>query len=228
MQAVCLMVEDGLEIGFAHRSFQEFFVAKFISLSPPNTKEILIKRFAQSGGVDVDAVLQLLFEMDPYAVEEHYLLPSIEKIKTLVKFKRTIGVTHLLRYLKIMFNCFEIFQVDNETSPSLVATIKNTYLFDVATFAHRAYPRTENGSNDPKRMREEIREVFQEEYGEKGEVSLGSLRTTHRFFRSLIKSPDLWGISNLQRIIEIGALIEKRHKESLSSLDAILSAPQRK
>ena len=42
------------------------------------------------------------FEMDPYAVEEHYLLPSIEKIKTLVKFKRTIGVTHYLRYLKLV------------------------------------------------------------------------------------------------------------------------------
>ena len=228
MQAVCLMIEDGLEIGFAHRSFQEFFVAKFISSSPPDTKGKLIKRFAQSGEVDVDAVLQLLFEMDPYAVEEHYLLPSIEKIKTLVKFKRIIGVTHLLRYLKIMFNCFEMIQVDNETSPSLVATIENTYLFDVVAFAHRAYPRTENDSNDPKRMREEIHEVFQEEYGDKGEVSLDSLQTTHRFFRSLIKSPDLWGISNLQRIIEIGALIEKRHKESLSSLDAILSAPQHK
>ena len=226
MQAVCLMVEDGLEIGFAHRSFQEFFVAKFTSSSPPDIKGKLVERFAQSG--EVDAVLQLLFEMDPYAVEEHYLLPSIEKIKTLVKFKRTVGVTHLLRYLKIMFNRFEIIQDDNETAPSLVAVIENSYLFDVVTFAHRAYPRTEDDSNDLKKIREDIFEVFQEEYGEEGAVSLDSLRTTHRFFQSLIKSPGLWGISNLQRIIEIGVLIEKRHKESQSSLDAILSAPQHK
>lgn len=226
MQAVCLMVEDGLEVGFAHRSFQEFFVAKFISSSPSNIKRKLIEKFARSGGGD--AVLQLLFEMDPYAVEEHYLLPSIKEIKTLVKFKRTVGVTHLLRYLKIMFNRFEIMQVGDETSSSLGAVIENSYLFDVATFAHQAYPRTKDDSNDSKRIRDDIFEVFQEEYGEEGEVSLDSLRTTHRFFRSLIKSPGLWGLSNLQRIIEIGALIEKRHKESLSSLDAILSAPQRK
>ena len=220
MQAVCLMVEDGLEIGFAHRSFQEFFVAKFISSSHPDNKGKLIERFAQSYGVD--AVLQLLFEMDHYAVEEHYLLPSIEKIKTLVKFKRTIGVTHFLRYLKIMFHRFQIIQVDDATSSSLVAEVENSYLLDVVSFAHRAYPRTEDDSNDSKRI-EEIREVFQEEYGEEGEVSLGSLRTTHRFFQSLIKSPGLWGLSALQRIIEIGDLIEDRHKKSQSSLDAILS-----
>ena len=226
MQAVCLMIEDGLEIGFAHRSFQEFFVAKFISSSPPNTKGKLIKRFAQSGGID--AVLQLLFEMDPYAVEKHYLLPSIEKIKTLVKFKRTIGVTHFLRYLKIMFSSFHITQVDDAVSPHLAARVKNSYLLDVVLFAHRAYPRTEDDSSDSKRIWEEISEVFQEEYGEEEEVSLGSLRTTHRFLRSLKKSPSIWGLSALQRIIEIGDLVEKRHKESQSSLDTILSAPQRK
>ena len=225
MQAVCLMIEDGLDIGFAHRSFQEFFVAKFISSSPPNTKRQLIERFAQSG--EVDAVLQLLFEMDPYAVEEYYLLPSIEEIKTLVKFKRTVGVTHSLRYLKVMFSRFYIIRADDATTSELVATLENSYLFHVAAFTRRAYPHTEKDRIDSKSI-EEIREVFQEEYGEKGEVYLGSLRTTHRFFRSLIKYPGLWGLSSLQRIIDIGALIEKRRVESQSSLDAILSAPQRK
>ena len=220
MQAVCLMIEDGLEIGFAHRSFQEFFVAQFIFSSPPGTKEKLIERFAQSGGVD--AVLQLLFEMDPYAVEEHYLLPSIEKIKTLVKFKRTIGVTHFLRYLKIMFSNFRVYNA------SFAVGIKNIYLFHVVEFALRAYPRTEDDSDDSKITIEEICEVFREEYGEGREVSIDSLRTTHRFLRSLKKSPSIWGLSALQRIIEIGALIEKRHKKSQSSLDAILSTPQRK
>ena len=222
MQAVCLMIEDGLEIGFAHRSFQEFFVAQFIFSSPPDTKKKLIERFAQSGGVD--AVLQLLFEMDPYAVEEHYLLPSIEKIKTLVKFKRTIGVTHFLRYLKIM--CRRL--VFNTNPFRFGVEIENAYLFHVVEFALRAYPRTEDDSNDSKRTIEEICEVFQEEYGEGGEVSIDSLRTTHRFFRSFMKISGPLGLSALQRIIEIGALIEKRHKKSQSSLDAILSDPQRK
>lgn len=220
MQAVCLMIEEGLEIGFAHRSFQEFFVAQFIFSSPPGTKEKLIERFAQSGGVD--AVLQLLFEMDPYAVEEHYLLPSIEKIKTLVKFKRTIGVTHFLRYLKIMFSSFRVHDA------SFTVIIKNIYLLHVVNFALRAYPRTEDDSDDSKMTIKEICEVFREEYREGGEVSIDSLRTTHRFFRSLMKMPDDLGLSALQRIIEIGALIEKRHKKSQSSLDAILSTPQRK
>ena len=226
MQAVCLMIEDGLEIGFAHRSFQEFFVAKFISSSPPNTKGKLIERFARSGGRD--AVMQLLFEMDPYAVEEHYLLPSIGRIKTLVKFKRTIGVTHFLRYLKIMFNSFSIVQADDAISPNLMARVENSFLLDVVLFASRAYPRTEVDSSDSKRTMEEICEVFLEEFGEQKEVPVNSLRTTHQSLRSLMKSSGMLGLRALQRTIEIGALIEKRHKESQSSLDAILSAPQRR
>ena len=172
MQAVCLMIEDGLEIGFAHRSFQEFFVAKFISSSPPNIKGKLVERFARSGGGD--AVLQLLFEIDHYAVEKHYLLPSINKIKTLVKFKRTIGVTHFLRYLEIMFKSFRIRQANDEGF-HLMARVENSYLLDVVLFAHRVYPRTEDDSSDSKKTMEEICEVFLEEYGGEEEVSLGFL-----------------------------------------------------
>lgn len=39
-QAVCLLVEDGLELSFSHRSFQEFFAAKFISESAPELQKI--------------------------------------------------------------------------------------------------------------------------------------------------------------------------------------------
>ena len=78
------------------------------------------------------------------------------------------------------------------------------------------------------RDNEEICEVFPEETGEEEEVSLDSLRTTHQSLRSLLKSSGMLGLRALQRTIEIGALIEKRHKESQSSLDAILSTPQRR
>ena len=227
MQAVCLMIEDGLEIGFAHRSFQEFFVARFISSSPPETKGKLIERFAQSG--EVDEVMQLLFEMDQYAVEEHYLLPAIEKIKALVQFKKTVGVTHWLRYLKVMYSHFHMLQGDGETPPHLMATIKDTYMFHVAAFANRVYAcaEEEDGKASIARI-DEVRDVFREEYGEEGRVSLGSLRTTDRFFRALKEHPNLWGLGALQRIIWIGELIEKRRRESQSTLDAILSTPPQK
>ena len=226
MQAVCLMIEDGLEIGFAHRSFQEFFVAKFISFAPPSIKAKLVKRFAQSG--EVDSVIQLLLEMDSYAVEAHYLLPSISKIKAHVKFKKSIGVTHLLRYLKLIYSRFHITQANESAPPQLVATIKHSYLFHFLRFVYRVYPSTKEESNNSRGVTNKIRQVFQKEYGDNGEVSTNSLRTTDPFVRSLIKSPGLWGIIGLRGIIEIGALIEKRHKESESSLDAILTAPPRK
>jgi len=42
LQAVCLLVEEGLFITFSHRSFQEFFTAKFINDSKPENQKKLI------------------------------------------------------------------------------------------------------------------------------------------------------------------------------------------
>lgn len=76
-QAVCLLVEDGLEYAYVHRSFQEYFVAKFIAEASQGMKSrFLNKLIAADRGYQSESVLQLLYEMNPALVEDHYIIPE--------------------------------------------------------------------------------------------------------------------------------------------------------
>lgn len=101
-QAVCLLIEEGMDYSFTHRSFQEYFTAKYICTAPTNKKRTIISKFAKR--IRSDKVVNLLFEMDQIAVEEHYILPTIKELKDTIELKSKIGVSHYLRYLKSSFD----------------------------------------------------------------------------------------------------------------------------
>ena len=222
IQAVCLMLEDGLEITFAHRSFQEYFVARFIRSAPPKTKGQLVRRFARKAGTG--PVMQLLFEMDAYSVEKHYLLPAIDELQTAIQFKRQVGVTHLVRYLRRVFERFALHErAELRPGMRLVAHVKDPTLLHALHFAHRNFEQELDdltGSTESEGA--QLADIFREHYGEMTGLECKSLRTTDPFVRALMESESSWGAAFVRRVIEIGALIRERHQEAQSSLNAIL------
>ena len=213
VQSVCLMLEDGLEITFAHRSFQEYFVAEFIRSAPSAVKEKLIRRFTREA--ESDSVMQLLFEMDPYAVEKHYLLPAIDRLRKEIRLKKKIGITHFLRYLKVMYEGFGIRKADDE----FYLVIKDEPFFDAFHFALRNYkkiPPTDQAANS------RVNAIL----GQHSEVLIRctSLRTKSPIVRAIMESGGLLGIESLRRVIETGVQIRKRHEEAESSLNIILGS----
>ena len=216
IQSVCLMLEDGLEITFAHRSFQEYFVAEFIRSAPPATQEKLIRRFTREA--ESDSVMQLLFEMDPYAVEKHYLLPAIDRLRKKIQLKKKIGITHFLRYLKATFERFDISEVKDD-GPHLFVGIKDTSLFHAFHFALRNYEKI--SPTDQVANRQAIA-TFLRQHSGVTVAKFTSLRTTSPIVRAMMESSVPWGGESLQRVIEIGVQIRKQHEEAESSLNAIL------
>ena len=81
-QAVCLLVEEGLELGYSHRSFQEYFVAKFIADATGDSQQKLVERYTKRPGrhFSFDKVVDLLFEMNPSIVEEYWLIPIFRRL----------------------------------------------------------------------------------------------------------------------------------------------------
>jgi len=82
-QAVCLLVEDGLDLAYVHRSFQEYFVAKFISDADERTQKNYIKRISDLKSdfhFDQDNVLKILYEINPGLVEDNYLIPELRRL----------------------------------------------------------------------------------------------------------------------------------------------------
>nr|WP_294840471.1 NACHT domain-containing protein [uncultured Methylotenera sp.] len=102
LSAVCLMIEDGLEIAFSHRSFQEYFTALYISTAAPETQIKLIDRF----WIDIcsDDVMSLLREINPDLFERALLIPKLGEVFVELGVKRNFTITHFVRYLKLFFS----------------------------------------------------------------------------------------------------------------------------
>ncbi len=100
-QAVCLLVEDGLLLVFAHRSFQEFFVARFINDANPAQQKRLIKRFSEN--LPTDDVFSILYELNTELVERELLLPRLKELFKKLGVKRKVGITHYLAFMKQEF-----------------------------------------------------------------------------------------------------------------------------
>jgi len=96
--ATCLIVEDGLHLNFAHRSFQEYFVAKYICSSPSEIQRELLLRCIRYNRFD--NVLNLVLELDHVVVERYLFLPALNNILEKYRVNKIFGITHALRYLK--------------------------------------------------------------------------------------------------------------------------------
>jgi hypothetical protein len=227
MQAICLLLEEGIHVTFAHRSFQEYFVARFISDCPPDIKRQLVRRFAPS--VESDSVLSILYELDPYTVEQEYILPAIETIKRRIKLVRNLGITHYVRFLKAMFGQFDVYDPGRGEGPDLAVSLRDASLYAALEFIHR-HCQTEipNPGRVPESLSsQELHRVFVEEFGR---VSVPSRKLTSRsrFARALYDNTGHWGGQRLKTALSAESLIRARHKQAHESLDKLLSSTSRR
>jgi predicted NACHT family NTPase len=98
LSAACLMIEDGLEIAFSHRSFQEYFVAVFISNASPEIQKKLINRYLKN--IRSDNVINLLLEIAPDLVERELMIPHLAELFRELKVKKKVGITHTVKFFK--------------------------------------------------------------------------------------------------------------------------------
>ena len=97
LSAACLLVEDGLDIAFSHRSFQEYFVALHINNSAPEIQEKLINRYWKN--MRSDNVILLLSEINQDLIERVLIVPKLEALFKEIGVKNnTIGITHATKY----------------------------------------------------------------------------------------------------------------------------------
>ncbi len=82
-RSVCVLVKDGLLYTYTHRSFQEYYAARFLL----NSEESFRKRAYPSllERSKSDAVLRLLWEMRPSIVEREVLIPILEELESAIK-----------------------------------------------------------------------------------------------------------------------------------------------
>jgi len=101
--SVCILVKDGMFFTFTHRSFQEYFTAKFISnLNDPEKKIKLLKKLISS----VDLIFRLFYEIDSIFYEKNILIPYLKNIFLAIDLKDKINKKVFFSFIKMFSEKF--------------------------------------------------------------------------------------------------------------------------
>jgi hypothetical protein len=73
----CVLVQDGLDLTFSHRSFHEYFVAYFFArVKTDEFSKVASKLILRTG----DSVFLMMSEMNNEVFEEHWALPELDRM----------------------------------------------------------------------------------------------------------------------------------------------------
>ena len=101
---LCLMYEDGSKYTFTHRSFQEYFCARYFSRQKDKNLSMIIPVFDRNDQTKkTDTTLQMLFDMIPAKTEEYIILPYLQQL--IEKCENENGVQTFLQTVYPEFEC---------------------------------------------------------------------------------------------------------------------------
>lgn len=137
-ESTCLLIKEGHEFVFAHRSFQEFFAALFIkNYKSEDITEIMSEALRKGRG---ENILEFLFEMDRESLERHYILPALQKATEHIgkyDLSKNEGVIRLLKDL------FPILLISEKDSQLLEVSFGNFDWHGVLLGVTGLYPGTD-------------------------------------------------------------------------------------
>ena len=221
LSATCLVVEDGLEVMFTHRSFQEYFVAQFIVSSTDEIQKSLLERYWKY--IISDNVISLVEELDAEIIERNLLIPRLTELFSELGVSKTVGITHAARYIKLAYSQFEfgderIFATvsESESQVSMLLHLANrlceTYVFPDEEFFREKNARLIRRYGDANMNGTDERVLFKT-----SEVS-------HRspVLREVLEGEGAFSISYLRAAYRALKMLQKKHNERLESLDRLL------
>lgn len=133
--SVCMLIKDGLDYRFAHRSFQEYFAAWYTcKITDELQQKLLSSWLGESNAAVTDEYLSMLFNLQSEKVNKIILCPGIKKLKKIHDDK---GFT--IDLLEILFKGISINPVSREgkTHYSIALAIKDRYLCNVTQMTCR-------------------------------------------------------------------------------------------
>lgn len=96
LKTICVIIQDGDELSFIHRSFQEYFTAKFIINSTPEVGAKLLQTLLERSS-SPDSVLLLVGEINLDYFERHFLQKEISATDSQIKTAQKKAPFHLAR-----------------------------------------------------------------------------------------------------------------------------------
>jgi hypothetical protein len=85
-ESICVLILDGLECRFIHRSFQEYFAAVYLSQADDRLLRRVLERPVFQNWLlwfESDMLIEMLFAINPGTLERNWLLSKLQELKGL-------------------------------------------------------------------------------------------------------------------------------------------------
>ena len=210
MQAVCFLVQDGLFLTFTHRSFQEYFTAKFIvNTHDQKIKKELLKKFYPD--LWRDNIYELVYELDPTFFETDIILPFLNEFFTRIGLKKKVGKTNFMKYCKVIYKHIEV----DPKRGGLAGLINDSKAFHMIQIIYQhvpnlnSYPHIDMGES---KLKKELIDECEKEGKERQVFSFSSITTRDFFFNRLFNSDSYYSPKELEYLVSIRDFLEKKHR----------------
>ena len=128
VKSVCMIVKDGLEYTFSHRSFQEYFAASYTTKLKDNIQNKIISGWlSENKGFSDDPYFLMLFNMQEDKFNEVILCPGIKKIKLLYSGGLSVELFETL-FSGVNVN---VYCCEESKKYKIYLTIKDNYLCSI-------------------------------------------------------------------------------------------------
>jgi len=114
----CLILRDGADFTFIHKSIQEYYVASFITNLPEaSAQDVINKKFIKQNFFKFmnTNYLDFLEVLKPYFYKKYYLLGGINLYEEEVKFSFKNDEINFRKFLETIYKCYEEHKGDKET-----------------------------------------------------------------------------------------------------------------
>ncbi|MBV2132077.1 NACHT domain-containing protein [Pseudomonas sp. MAP12] len=215
LSAACLLIEDGLEIAFSHRSFQEYFVALHISCASPEIQERLINRYWKN--MTSDNVINLLLEINPDLVERVLITPKLKDLFSEIGVRDKVGITHAVKYMQ---RAYESITLDEE---KIYATYPGTEA-NICAIIHMAVYICETYSFPEDDYFEDNHRWLLERHGSKdGEIKLKTESVTYKtpLMADILNSRGAFSIGYLQAAYDAYKILKRKNESAIDSLGKV-------
>lgn len=133
LRSLCILLQEGLHFVFAHRTFQEYFAARYIVKASPEQRKALLEKARPRIGRDT--LFSLAWEMDQRAVEDDFLIGFLRDITAKARVNSLADHLAFKNFLPLVYEYLTLEQ-DNVVS----LTIRDESLFDLITRICELYP----------------------------------------------------------------------------------------
>lgn len=222
LQSVCILVEDGMFLNFTHRSFQEYFAAKFIVKSPEKIKTRILKKYIDYSGRD--NLFKLIHEMDQEYIESQVWIPMLENFFKEIKFNGVVTKEIHLAFLKKRYAKLLLYK-NRKDANEILGTIKtNETNFIIRNILNCS----ENALNLRKSMYTKsdysnLINLFNDEKGNDIRIEIDKLKIDDPIFVEINKTTGHFSKNQLLWLNRIYNELKQKYKKLDENLEALLS-----